>query len=165
MEEDVSIGFVFAFIAIVVIILFIFAKPDNKKSMLNTIGLDLSESTYNTLKEREFAKKCLAALSNVSISLNGHYDDERFLLGRLIDELSVNIYDNNLYLTHVATHYVKFAWFVANRRYNELYSRKNCKPLINGNLNSIESRKRYVKILWEQYQYPWPKNWLQKEAF
>ena len=57
MEEDVSIGFVFAFITIVVIILFIFAKPDNKKSMLNTIGLDLSESTYNTLKEREFAKK------------------------------------------------------------------------------------------------------------
>lgn len=46
MEEDgVSLVSVIIIFVIVVIIAFIFAKPDNKKSMLNTVGLDFIITT------------------------------------------------------------------------------------------------------------------------
>lgn len=59
-EDEVSLAYIIIVVAIVVIISFIFAKADNKKSMLNTIGLDLSDSAYRTLKEKEFAKNVLS---------------------------------------------------------------------------------------------------------
>ena len=36
----------------------IFGKADTKRELLNQIGLDLSKESYDSLKEREFARSC-----------------------------------------------------------------------------------------------------------
>jgi len=55
MEDELSFFAFLGFVAVVIVICFIFGKADTKKEMLNIVGLDLSESTYESLKEKEFA--------------------------------------------------------------------------------------------------------------
>ena len=85
MEEDqVSWGYIIVFIVLIVIIGFIFAKADNKRAMLKTIGLDLSGSVYDTLKEKEFSKRCLVALVNASLKIPQDVNGEKQFLNCLI---------------------------------------------------------------------------------
>ena len=164
MEEDgVSLVGVIIIFVIVVIIAFIFAKPDNKKSMLNTVGLDLSDSAYHTLKEKEFARKCLIALTNATMKISQDVNGEKQFLWILIHILSKGMYNDDLNYLHVSSHYITHAWCVANDRYNEIEKNNEVAPLLNIDFSDETARKRYVKLLWEKYQYPWPSDWLKKE--
>lgn len=162
-EDGVSFSYILLTIAIVIIIAFVISKADTKRALLSSIGLDLSDSTYKTIKEREFAKYCQIALLNASKSLHHNYNSERDFLWSLIctlGEARVSSKSNCLY---VPDHYIQFAWLVANRRYEELDKSKYCKPLINESLNIKKYRKKYVMLLWKKYQYPWNSDWLKED--
>lgn len=164
MEEEVSFIYVAVAILILVIIAFVFAKPDNKRGMLSSIGLDLSKSSYESLKESEYAKKCLKALENATLKVDTyHTKNETDFLINLIPILNKGMYANDLNYLEVSEHYIEHSWIVANRRY-EHCKNGNQKPCI-FDFNDTKCRKKYARFLWENYQYPWPEDWLKKESF
>ena len=156
--------YILIIVVIVVIISFIFAKADNKKSMLNTIGLDLSDSAYRMLKEKEFAKKCLAALMNASMKIPQDVRGEEQFLEHLIYILGEATYRDDLNYLHVSPHYIWHAWTVANHRYDEVDKNNKLGLRLNIDFNENNARKKYIQFLWNKYQYPWPSDWLKKEC-
>ena len=167
MEEEMSLADFLTLVVMVVIITFItfiFAKPDNKKSMLNTIGLDLSGSAYETLKKKEYSKKCLLALMNASMRISQEVHGEKQFLEFLIDILGNAMYSTHLVYLHVPLHYVQHAWSVANNRYDKVVENKEVTSLLDIDFNDEKARKRYIKLLWKKYQYPWPSDWLKAES-
>jgi hypothetical protein len=51
------LSFIFFVIIPIILCIIIFGKTDDKKSLLNSVGLDYKKETYNDLKEKEFNKK------------------------------------------------------------------------------------------------------------
>jgi len=166
MEEDqVSWGYIIVFIVLIVIIGFIFAKADNKRAMLKTIGLDLSGSVYDTLKEKEFSRRCLVALVNASLKIPQDVNGEKQFLNCLIKILYEAKFSNNLGYLGVSSHYINHALTVVNRRYSKFDGSNEVSPLLNIDYNDKNARKRYFKLLWDKYQYPWPSDWLKEDSF
>ena len=51
------LSFIFFVIIPVILCIIIFGKIDDKKTLLNSVGLDYKADTYNDLKEKEFNKE------------------------------------------------------------------------------------------------------------
>lgn len=67
----------------------IFGKADTKRDILNQVGLDLSDSNYESKKEREFEKYTKKAMKNAIDVENYSAKDESKFLSFLIDRLVV----------------------------------------------------------------------------
>ena len=76
-------------IAIVVICGLLFGKADTKKELLNQVGLDLSERSYEKKKEDEFRKYSIKAMKAV-VDLDYYKaQDEREFLDFMSDKLNL----------------------------------------------------------------------------
>lgn len=165
-------------IAVIVFCVLIFGKADSKRTMLNTVGLDLSESKYQNDKEEEFAKYCKKSMKTAISEYDASGKDEREFLERLdsilyyastrnrgyYDDIDGTYHEPPSYSLHVYTHYTKFAEKVVSRRINDM-RKGSALPLLNEcNYMSKQDLKRYVDKLWDKYQYPWPDDWLIKDG-
>ena len=163
-------------LAVVVVCALLFGKADTKKELLNQVGLDLSQDRYETKKENEFRKYSLQAMKE-AIDLGYRWvtnevDFLNYLSGKLEHALYGRFEKNSwgeedyippIYLG-VKTHYVKHAYRVINRRKDDI-KKGNDSPLArNIDFSDKKSAKRYCKILWEKYQYPWPEDWMQNDG-
>lgn len=168
------VGFIIM-IAIVVICGLLFGKADTKKELLNQVGLDLSERSYENKKEDEFRKYSIKAMKAV-VDLDYYKaQDEREFLDFMSDRLNLAAhgrYEDNyfggseyksLYLG-VKTNYVKHAERVVYRRQKDIKAGNNSPLSKTVEFSDKKSVKRYCEILWEKYQYPWPEDWLQKDG-
>ena len=162
-------------IAIVVICGLLFGKADTKKELLNQVGLDLSERSYENKKEDEFRKYSIKAMKAV-VDLDYYKaQDEREFLDFMSDKLNLAAhgrYEDNyfggseyksLYLG-VKTYYVKHAERVVYRRQKDIKAGNNSPLSKTVVFSDKKSAKRYCEILWGKYQYPWPEDWLQKDG-
>lgn len=163
MEDELSFFAFLGFVAVIIVICFIFGKADTKKEMLNIVGLDLSESTYESLKEKEFARLCLKALTNASLKLDCTFKDELDFLHKLRPILFRAETDHITYQLDVKPFYVSHADSIICRRGSHL-KRGDAESLVNGDINNSYIRKIYLKALWKKYQYPWPNNWQEKDS-
>lgn len=102
---------------------------------------------------------------NASMKIAQNVNGEKQFLGLLIYILDEAWHSNDLNYLHVSSHYIKHAWIVANHRYDEVDKNNEVVPLLNINFNEKNARKKYIQLLWEKYQYPWPSDWLKKECF
>ena len=165
-------------IAIIVICVLLFGKADSKRTMLNTVGLDLSESKYQNDKEKEFANYCKKSMKTAISEYDACGKDEREFLERLdsilyyassnnrgyYDDVDGTYHEPPTYRLYVYTHYTKFAEKVVTRRIDDL-RKGNAVPLLREcNYTSKQDLKRYVDKLWDKYQYPWPDNWMIKDG-
>ena len=168
------VGFIIM-IAIVVICGLLFGKADTKKELLNQVGLDLSERSYEKKKEDEFRKYSIKAMKAV-VDLDYYKaQDEREFLDFMSDKLNLAAhgrYEDNyfggseyksLYLG-VKNNYVKHAERVVYRRQKDIKAGNNSPLSKTVEFSDKKSAKRYCEILWKKYQYPWPENWLQKDG-
>lgn len=153
------LGF-FILIMIVVLCLFIFGKADTKRELLNEIGFDLSESNYVSKKETEFAKSCKKAIRIAAEGCNVKLENEflnyvySFLNRQVCKNLNID----------VKKHYVDFALRVVERRM-EAISKGERNVIFNDfDFSNKSEINRYIERLWDKYQYPWPKNWLQRDV-
>lgn len=159
-----------AFIVAVIIILLLyllFGKSDTKRTILHEVGLDLSPEHYESQKEKEFAKYCVKALYNAIDLKNCVGNNEIQFLNRLSDILSEGAYgdeENNLAYLRVKSHYLKHADRVVCRRIEKIRNGDTSPLLPNCDFSQKSDVKKYIKILWGKYQYPWPKDWLQGDS-
>lgn len=166
-------GFIITIIIIAICILF-FGKADSKKEILNQIGLDFSKNKYEDKKENEYKKYSIQAMKKV-IDLNNNYIcDENSLLAFLSDKLDLAInprYSDDPWSNSretlnlgVKPHYIEHAYTVVYRRKNDI-QKGNDTPLRKNVLFSDKKEaKKYCELLWDKYQYPWPKDWMQKDG-
>jgi len=160
----------FAFIVVCVIIaicFLLFGKADTKRSILQEVGLDLSKERYENKKEHEFEKNCIKGMCNAIDMKNCKGADEMQFLIQLRDVLDVGAYgeeENNLAYLRVKSHYLIHAERVVCRRIEKLRNGETTLLMLNCNFLEKSDSTKYVKMLWEKYQYPWPKNWLQKDS-
>ena len=163
-------------IAVIVICIMLFGKADSKRTVLNTVGLDLSEKNYTDSKEKEFEKYCKKAMKTAITDHDAQGNDELDFLRNLGHILYYATHDGSYYdedgmrhegpnyRLYVYGHYTKFADKVVNRRINAL-KEGNTNPLItNCDFKSKQDLKKYVDKLWDKYQYPWPDNWMIKDG-
>lgn len=146
----------------------LFGKADTKRSILKDVGLDLSESTYIEQKQREYKKECIKALENAIKYYEYRAHNERELLNYIASALYHAQYrdeNGDTLSLGVKRHYVEFAETVVKRRQYDLYKNKtSAKQLITGNdFTNKRVAELYIKKMWEEYQYPWPNNWLQED--
>lgn len=140
-------------------------------------GLDLSEDRYKTIKEKEYAKYCKKAMRVAIDQYNVKGDDERDFLKNLEDIINRSCNDfeieydsqglpferQRIYL-EVKYHYKEFADTVVSRRIIALRN-PDAKILLRGcDFTNKSHLKKYIDVLWDKYQYPWPKDWLQKDG-
>ncbi len=163
-------------IAIIVICIMLFGKADSKRTVLNTVGLDLSEKNYTDSKEKEFEKYCKKSMKTAVTDHNATGNNEKEFLERLEYILYYASHDGSYYdedgLRHegpsfrlyVYTHYTKFAEKVVSRRIHDLKNGDKTVLLSNCDFKSKQDLKKYIDKLWEKYQYPWPDNWLIKDG-
>lgn len=160
----------FAFIVVCVIIaicFLLFGKADTKRSILQEVGLDFSKEGYENKKEDEFEKNCIKGMYNAIDIKNCKGNNEMHFLIQLRDVLNVGAYgeeENNLAYLRVKSHYLEHAERVVCRRIEKLRDGETTPLMLNCNFSLKSDTKKYVKKLWEKYQYPWPKNWLQKDS-
>jgi len=154
-------------IFVLVICGLLFGKADTKKELLNNVGLDMSPDRYQDAKESEFKKYCIKAMNNSidKFGCNGK-DEKEFLynLFSILDKGAFGDEENNLAYLEVKNHYIKHACTVVERRLEKLRL-NNSSPLMNKcDFMQKSDAKKYIKHLWEKYQCPWPKNWLQRDG-
>lgn len=147
-------------LAIVVICGLLFGKADTKKELLNQVGLDLSPSNYEDKKRAEFAKYCKQAIKIASDGYKARNEND--FLEYVRNFLEQKDFDN-LYIG-VKSHYVRFAISIIYRR-EEAIRKGNVQAIPNNiDFSNKTLVNRYIKTLWDKYQYPWPQNWLQKDG-
>lgn len=164
-------------IAILVVCGLLFGKADTKKELLNQVGLDLSERSYESKKENEFEKYCKKAMKVAIDEYNAKGKDEKEFLENIKHMLWIalnpsrgygeNDFSNTTphYNLQVKKHYIQFARRVIQRRIDDLKS-EDCPVLLNHtNYSDKQSLKKYIVKLWDMYQYPWPEDWMQKDGF
>lgn len=157
------IGFILLFI-IVVILALIFGSANTKRDILNEIGLDLSSSKYESLKEKEFRRNCLKAINNAISMYNITGNNELAFLNNLLnvlDEASLSYRISNGYNLFVKTEFIEFSSRVVYRRIHTINDNKeNSKNLEEFDFTDKQDVKRYINRLWDKYQYPWPQDWI-----
>ena len=164
-------------VATLAICYLIFGNADHKRDVLQKVGLDLSEDSYRKLKEKEFEKNCLKALNKCvdEFGVSGINENDftknlsRFLWdvhGGLIKKSYVDS-SNCLHTYKVTLDVPKFCSTfvkeVVQRRLNDLNKNEYPTLLSSCDFKSKSDLKKYIKFLWEEYQYPWPENWLQNK--
>lgn len=157
----------------------IFGKADEKRAILKEVGLDLDEKKYKETKEKEFRNYCKKAMIVAVDSYNAQGDNEAEFLSSLSTILfsasnqsrGYITYDNDddylgkspNYNLQVRANYIDFAEEVVRRRKKELGLGETASKLpYNYIFTDRHSLKNYIDWLWEEYQYPWPYDWLQK---
>ena len=153
-------------IAILAISGLLFGKADTKREILNQVGLDYSPSKYESVKEKEFKKYCIKAMYNAIEKYDCRGTDEISFLRDLAGTLKTGVYEegNNLAYLMVKKHYIRHAYNVVEKRIREILS-EDATPLIRECVFSNKSDlKRYIEILWNKYQYPWPEDWQQQDG-
>lgn len=161
-------------VVIVAICCLLFGKADTKKDILNQIGLDLSESAYESKKESEFAKYSKQAIKK-AISLDDYNaKDETQFLEYLSDKLYTGMHGKYVdygngeeeYIPawlHMKSHYIEHANTVVGRRIDDI-KKGNTSLLSKCDFTNKSSAKRYAEVLWNKYQYPWPKDWMKRDS-
>ena len=162
-------------IFIILICIALFGSADSKKSLLNEVGLDLSENAYETQKENEFEKKCKKAMKVAINEYKATGSDELDFL-RTLHDILWEAEDHRrsrsddwnsssiIYNLYVKPHYIKFSHEVVYRRIKKLKD-GNAEPLLNGvDYSNKKHLLKYIDKLWDKYQYPWPKDWLKKDG-
>ena len=164
---------------IIVVCVLIFGKADTKKSMLNSVGLDLSENAYDTNKRIEFEKYCKKAMKTAVEKYDVSGKNEKDFVYLLEDTLYLCLYDRNYdpidyddngipssrqkLSIPILNQYIDFAHEVLERRIHDL--KNDDAPTISSHYNFSNKKdiNKYIDWLWDKYQYPWPSNWLQKD--
>jgi hypothetical protein len=155
----------FIILAVIVIVgILIFGNADTKRGMLRGVGLDLSPQNFENKKANEFAKNCINAMYN-SISMHKFESaNEKEFINNLYKVLykgsSFGSQYNNLAYLRIGTSYIDHALRVVERRYDDI--EKGNIDVIKGvfDFSQNSDRKKYINLLWEKYQYPWPDGWL-----
>lgn len=151
----------FIFLVLILCIVgLVFGKADTKKEILNQVGLDLSASAYEDKKAAEFAKYCKKAIKIASEGYAANSEEEflRHAYHFLVQKSCENLYIG------VKGHYVDFAIQVLVRRFTAIKHKSGEQISGSFNFSNKYSINRYIDVLWDKYQYPWPKNWLQKDG-
>jgi hypothetical protein len=162
----------FAVIAFIGICSILFGKADNKRSWLNVVGLDLRKDTYVNIKKDEFRKYTLKAMKAVVDLESYDAKDESSFLGFMSNNLwqallrysSLEQDDSKKLNLGVKENYIKHASRVVSRRLEDLKkgNNKTLSKLVN--FSDKKSAKKYCELIWEEYQYPWPEDWLQNDS-
>ena len=163
-------------IVIIIICISLFGKADTKRTVLQGIGLDLSEKSYNVQKENEFEKYCKKAMKVAISDYNANGKNELDFLNNLdnIFFLKLNGYQISQqdyydatpnYNLQVKSQYIKFAKTVVNRRIKDLKGNNVSQLLERCNFMSKQDLRMYVDKLWRKYQYPWPEDWMKEDSF
>lgn len=149
----------FIVLFVIIVCVLIFGKADSKKEILNQVGLDLSPGLYETQKQMEYKKYCIKAMSNAidKFGCTG-INEKDFLhkLSRILIEGAYGEEENNLAYLEVRNHYITHACTVVDRRIETLKSDNHVSLMNNCDFTQKSHLKKYVKILWEKYQCPWP---------
>lgn len=155
------IGFILLLLFVAICAL-IFGSANTKRDILNEIGLDLSSSKYESLKEKEFKNNCLKAMNNAISMYNITGNNELSFLNNFVSLLN-NAYLNydNEYNLLVKTEFIEFSATIVYRRIHAIKDNKSPqKSSSEYNFSSKQDLKRYIKFLWDKYQYPWPHDWI-----
>ena len=152
--------FLFILVVLFVCGLF-FGKVDTKKELLNQVGLDLSESTYNSKKQAEFEKYCIKAMKKVICQDDYNAKTESQFLAFLEDRLNKAIWGE--YWLGVSMHYVEHANRVVGRRQEDIKN-GNVKLVMQCDFENKSKAKKYAELVWKKYQYPWPSNWMKRDG-
>lgn len=163
-------------LAVLAICGLLFGKADTKKELLNQVGLDLSQNRYETKKEDEYRKYSIQAMKKVVDTFYNGSSNENWFLEIMSDKLQYALNGNTekncwgdyeyhppIYLG-VKRHYVEHAYRVIYRRQEDLKQGKKTELAKNVNFMDKKSVKHYCEKLWDKYQYPWPKNWMQNDS-
>ena len=159
-------------IIVIAICVILFGKADSKRTVLNQVGLDLSEKSYNTQKENEFEKNCKKAMKEAVSGQCVRGKDEWNFLINLDDVLDFAFrgikyehdYDAPAPNLFVKEHYIKFASTVVGRRIDAIKKVGYPELLANCNYSSKQDLKKYIDKLWARYQYPWPEDWKKEDG-
>ena len=174
-------GIIGMFILLILIITF-FSSTDQKRELLNEIGLDLSKDTYQKGKEKEFVKHCISAMHIAIINhdaigfdeadflkklrwilLNSYSGPERYDPAYGYDEYEYTGDEKPFYYLGEKPRYIKFVLEVVRRRLDD-FNLTYPPPLITPcDYSKKDDLKRYVYALWDKYQTPWPKNWMKDD--
>lgn len=160
----------FEFIIVIIIIVIcylLFGKADTKNTLLNQVGLNLSDENYKRQKESEFKNCCLKGMYNAIEKMSCSEDNELHFLQELSSVLGIGVYgeeENNLAYLRVKHHYLEHAERVVNRRIEKIRNEDTSPLLPNCDFSQKSDVKKYIKILWRKYQHPWPKDWLQGDS-
>lgn len=157
---------------VIVVCVLLFGKADSKRTVLNQVGLDLSDKSYNNKKESEFEKYCKKAMKEVVSGHNVTAKNELSFLYNLDNVLDFacmgfkyeHDYDSASPNLYVKKHYIKFASTVVGRRIDALKKIDPPVLLANCNYSSKQDLKRYIDKLWDRYQYPWPEDWKKEDG-
>lgn len=164
-------------IVILVVCVMLFGKADSKKTLLNTVGLDLSEQNYQNSKEREFEKYCKKAMIAAVERYDAKGKDEK----EFVDNLDYILYysthrvreepdefgitrESPSYNLGIKYNYKDFAYKVVNRRKRALKEPNPPQLLNNCDFTNKSHLKSYINKLWDKYQYPWPDDWLKNDG-
>ena len=164
---------------IIVVCVLIFGKADTKKSMLNSVGLDLSKNAYDTNKRIEFERYCKKAMKAAVEKYNVSGKNEKEFVDLLDDILYRCLYERHYdpidydddgfpssrqkLSIPLLNHYIKFAYEVLERRIHDIKNSDAPKPSSYYDFSNKKDIIKYIDWIWENYQYPWPSDWLQKD--
>ena len=167
-------------VIIIVVCVLIFGKADTKKSMLNSVGLDLSKNAYDTNKRIEFERYCKKAMKAAVEKYNVSGKNEKEFVDLLDDILYRCLYERHYdpidydeygypsshqkLSIPILNHYIMFAYEVLERRIHDLKNGDAPTTLSHYDFSNKSDIKKYVDWIWEKYQYPWPDNWLIKDG-
>lgn len=152
-------------VAFIAILFIIFGKTDEKRTVLRSVGLDFSQSNYESMKEAEFKKNCRKAMTEAMDKYNVQGSDEADFLERLDEVLNECAYHlknewSEPRIISVHPHFSKHAMTVIYRRLSDL-RKGECEHLLSPcDFKDKKDLKKYIQRLWERYQAPWPENWL-----
>ena len=159
-------------IIVIAICALLFGKADTKRVVLNQVGLDLNDKTYDNKKESEFEKYCKKAMKEAVNSHNVIATNEKDFLFNLDNILDFacrgfkyeHDYDSTGPNLYVKSHYIKYASTVVGRRLDALKKEECPMLLANCNYSSKQDLKKYIDKLWARYQYPWPEDWKKEDG-
>lgn len=159
----------------VVVCIFLFGNTDDKRSLLQEVGLDYSQSKYEEKKEAEFKKSCCKAMTEAIDKYDIIGDNESMFLDNLYKILckcNTDIWYEDMYGEHysqrspysvsVSKPFLGHAKTIICRRCRDL-EEEGRKPLLQScDFKYKSDLKKYVKQLWEYYHEPMPREWVEK---
>lgn len=165
---------------LIVVCVLIFGKADTKKSMLNSVGLDLSKNAYDTNKRIEFERYCKKAMKAAVEKYNVSGKNEKEFVDLLDDTLYRCLYERHYdsidydeygypsshqkLSIPILNHYIRFAYEVLERRINDIKNNDVQTTSSNYDFSNKKDINKYINWIWDKYQYPWPDNWLIKDS-
>lgn len=154
---------IFDYNMVLVFYYLLFGRPENKRTILNKIGLDLTEEKFLKMKEHEFKNRCLRAMYCFFDQKIDYQNDEDDFLKKILAFLSDAAY-GELGNTHkrfgICREYFGFAVDVLDRRLDSITEDPG-KKWIDVNLRNKKWAKLYFSDMWRLHSKPFPENWLE----